>query len=76
MKITQVQLENSTILSLGDNIVVEYKPVINDEESVTPVTEEITISSFKPFDDGSNDVWIISESGEVFAEENFKHKKY
>lgn len=74
MKITQVQLENGKTLNLGDRIVVEYKPLIGDEEAKEPIQEPITVAQFKPYQDESGDVWIVSEAGEVFAESNYvKH---
>ena len=72
MIITHVKLENGTNLALGDSILVEYKPIIDDEEAKEPITKEITIGAFKPYEDGSGDVWIVSLNGnEVFADSNF-----
>jgi len=71
MIITQVKLENGTTLSLGDKILVEFKPLINDEEAAEPVSKEIIVDSFRPYEDGSNDVWIVSNENEVFSDSNF-----
>lgn len=72
MKIIQVICKGVT-LSIGDKIVVEFKPVIDDEEGEA-ITKEITIKKFKPFEDQSEDVWIVGDDDEVYADENFKHK--
>ena len=73
MKIIQVICKDTT-LSLGDKIVVEFKPLLNDEEQPSE-TKEITIREFRPYDDSSNDIWMVDENGEVYADENFVSKK-
>lgn len=70
MTITKV-ICNGVSLSIGDRILVEFKPIVDDEETQA-VTKEITITSFKPFDDSSEDVWIVGDDGELYADENFK----
>ena len=73
MKITEVMCKG-VILSIGDKIVVNFKPIVNDEEGEA-VSKEININSFKPYDDSSGDIWIVDDDSEVYADENFKHKK-
>jgi len=70
MKIIKV-ICNGIVLSIGDKIVVSFKPIIDGEE-IAAITKEITINSFKPYDDSSEDIWIVDKDGEVYADENFK----
>ena len=72
MIISQLKLTNGPTLSLGDKIVVVYKPVIGDEESKNSITKQITIHAFKPVDDGSGEVFMVDEKLDAYFEDNFK----
>ncbi len=79
MKIIQVQLKTGQILSLGDKIIVEYKPLVGkegeEEESETPVIKEITIGAFRPFDDESEEIWIVDQNGQIYSESDYRSIK-
>jgi hypothetical protein len=62
---------NESNLSIGDKILVKYKPLDKEGEEMPEIQKEITIAKFKPYEDESEQVWIVDQDGEVFAEENF-----
>jgi len=69
MKIIQVMC-NGITLSVGDTIKVKFKPLEGDNE-LPEVEKNIEIASFRPYEDTSEDIWIVDKDGEIFADENF-----
>ena len=69
--IIQVKIKG-VVLSIGDTITVNYKPMgePDEQEELDPVTKKVVIGSFKPSNDGE-DVRIISEAGESFTDCDF-----
>jgi len=74
MKVNEV-ICNGETLRIGDKIVVEYKEILDDDIEGSTIEKEIIIDRFKPFDDSSEDIWIVDKYGELYADENFKCKK-
>jgi hypothetical protein len=69
MKITQVQCKD-VVLSIGDTVLVKFKP-LDGEDELPERDKIIKIAAFKPYEDGSDDIWMIDANGEIYADENF-----